>query len=260
MDRYRDGKQRSGALTHEVRIKFLGVWETVGAMGVPTNRMVGALGWWAGVALGRFRLAFRWIPGRWTSDYLRKKFARAGRLISKRFELPRGKYAFLDATLSTQVENGYHAVAIDERRPIFDVVLWNREPNVDQHIEQVWFSGVHTEVGGGSSSEQNGAIALEWMSASARGHGLVFTKKFDDELAGLIAAYKQPVSGSPPGLWRIAGSLWRTLGASGTETESVHASAINRFCVPENDYRPPNLSAYMESNEIDCPPDGVNSE
>ncbi|MCH8116145.1 MAG: DUF2235 domain-containing protein, partial [Chloroflexi bacterium] len=255
MDRYHDGQPRSDAKTHEVRIKFLGVWDTVGAMGVQTNRFAGTLGWWAGSATGKAALAFSWIPDRWTPDYLRRKFAGAGRSVSRRFGLAKGKYAFHDATLSNQVENGYHAVGIDERRPIFDVVLWNKEPNDDQHIEQVWFSGVHTEVGGGSSNEHTSAIALEWMSARARRHGMTFTKEFDDEVNELLAAPKQPISGSPPGLWQLAGRLRRTLGSSGTGTESVHPSAISRFCDPESGYAPPNLFAYMMVNGIDCSPE-----
>ena len=255
MDRYRDGRSRSDAKTHAVRIKFLGVWDTVGAMGVQTNRIAGTLGWWTGSALGSAARAFSWIPKRWTPDYLRRKFAGTGRSVSKRLRLPKGKYAFLNATLSEQVENGYHAVAIDERRPIFDVVLWNKEPDADQHIEQVWFSGVHTEVGGGSSNEHTSAIALEWMSARARGHGMAFTKAFDDDVDKLLAAAKQPISGSPPGLWRIAGRLWRTIGSSGTQTESIHPSAISRYCDPQSKYAPPNLKSYMASNGIDCPPD-----
>ncbi len=256
MDRYRDGRLRSDAKTHEVRIKFLGVWDTVGAMGVQTNRIAGTLGWWTGSAVGKAARTFSWIPDRWTPDYLRRKFAGTGRSVSRRLGLGKGKYAFHDATLSEQVENGYHAVAIDERRPIFDVVLWNKEPNTDQHIEQVWFSGVHVEVGGGSPNENTSAIALEWMSARASGHGLAFTKDFDLEVSELLAGAAQSISGSPPGFWRLAGRLWRTLGASDTETESVHPSAISRFCDPQSKYTPPNLKTYMEANGIDCPQDG----
>ena len=255
MDRYRDSRPRSDAKTHEVRIKFLGVWDTVGAMGVPTNRIAGALGWWTGSALGRAGRAFNWIPKRWTPDYLRQKFASTGRAVSRRLGLSKRKYAFHNATLSEQVDNGYHAVGIDERRPIFDVVLWNKEPNADQHIEQVWFSGVHTEVGGGSSNEHTSAIALEWMSAKARGHGMAFTEEFDGEVKKLLAATRQPISGSPSGPWLLAGRLWRTLGASGTGTESVHPSAVSRFCDPKSGYAPPNLFAHMMSNGIECPSD-----
>ena len=255
MDRYRDGRPRSDAKTHEVRIKFLGVWDTVGAMGVQTNRIAGTLGWWTGSVIGGAARTFRWIPDRWTPDYLRRKFAGTGRSVSRKIGLGKGKYAFHDATLSDQVENGYHAVGIDERRPIFDVVLWNKGPNADQHIEQVWFSGVHTEVGGGSSNEHTSAIALEWMSARARGHGMAFTKEFDDEVDKLLAAPTQPISGSPLGLWRIAGRLWRAIGLSGTQTESIHPSAVSRYCDPQSEYAPPNLAAYMDSNGIDCPPD-----
>ena len=215
MDLYRDQEPRSTAKTHEVEIKFLGVWDTVGAMGIQANRITGALGYWTGYTVGRAGRALRITPKSWTPDLLRRKFASAGRSISGRLGLNRGRYSFHDATLSERVKNGYHAVAIDERRPIFEVVLWNKEPAPGQHIEQVWFSGVHTEVGDGSPNVNASAEALKWMSDRAGERGLTFTDEFEKEVSGLLGSKQKPISRSPSGPWRLAGRLRRTLGASG---------------------------------------------
>ena len=66
------------------------------------------------------------------------------------------KYGFLDTTLHPNVKNAYHCLAIDEHRAQFPATLWTlpnppvpgQTPN--QVLEQVWFTGCHGEVGGGT--------------------------------------------------------------------------------------------------------------
>lgn len=81
-----------------------------------------------------------------------------------------------------------HAMAIDERRRMFRVARW--KPNQifkylpyidDEHGEpqiskQVWFAGVHSDVGGGYAECESGAakFPLQWMVDEARDCGLVF--------------------------------------------------------------------------------------
>ena len=71
---------------------------------------------------------------------------------------------------------GRHAVSIDERRCFFLSNLWGspyerseREYRVDQDIKQVWFAGVHSDVGGSYSEQESGLskITLEWMLTEA---------------------------------------------------------------------------------------------
>lgn len=71
---------------------------------------------------------------------------------------------FFDQKLTSGVTYGYHAVSIDERRPKFPVSLWNeKQAEPDQTIEQVWFAGVHSDVGGGYARKGLSDIALKWM-------------------------------------------------------------------------------------------------
>ncbi|GMV27479.1 MAG: hypothetical protein AMXMBFR58_35100 [Phycisphaerae bacterium] len=74
-----------------------------------------------------------------------------------------------------------HAVAIDERRAFFRTNLFSfggkdstgrntvADAPPDQDLKQVWFAGVHSDVGGGYSDETGGLskIALEWMIREA---------------------------------------------------------------------------------------------
>lgn len=116
------------------RIQFLGVFDTVGSLGIP-----GGLG---------------------------KIFAR--------------KYQFHNTELSGYVDVARHAVAIDENRPEFAPALWTAVPNpIPGHptsIEQRWFVGAHSDVGGGGKRSRGhaplSALAREWIADEARQAGL----------------------------------------------------------------------------------------
>jgi len=62
------------------------------------------------------------------------------------------------------VKNVRHAIAIDERRAFYRQNLWGKGRK-GQSVKQVWFSGVHADVGGGYPKNETGPslIALEWM-------------------------------------------------------------------------------------------------
>jgi Uncharacterized alpha/beta hydrolase domain (DUF2235) len=68
---------------------------------------------------------------------------------------------------------GRHAVSIDERRCFFRQNLWGA-PFEGQDIRQVWFSGVHSDVGGSYPEKESGLskITLEWMLVEAAAAGL----------------------------------------------------------------------------------------
>jgi uncharacterized protein (DUF2235 family) len=65
---------------------------------------------------------------------------------------------------------GRHAISIDERRCFYRQNLWSA-PLAWQDIRQVWFAGVHSDVGGGYPERENGLarITLDWMLDEAVG-------------------------------------------------------------------------------------------
>jgi uncharacterized protein (DUF2235 family) len=91
------------------------------------------------------------------------------------------KYGFLDTALHPNVQNAYHAVSIDERRMQFEPTLWTNpdgsERVNDAHVEQVWFPGVHCDVGGSYAPSNLSDIPLSWMIRRAMQCGLTFTQK-----------------------------------------------------------------------------------
>jgi len=90
------------------------------------------------------------------------------------------RHAFHDTSLNPKVAYGRHALSIDENREVFEPVLWE-ETGQDQasgRIKQVWFPGVHSDVGGGYREAGLSDLALAWMidEALAIEHPLVVDK------------------------------------------------------------------------------------
>ncbi len=103
----------------DVRIKCLGVFDTVGARGIPTE-----------------------LTRNWN----------------------RRKYGFHDVTLGSNVDYAFHALAIDEKRGPFGASVWQYPLHKNNlGVEQVWFPGVHANIGGGYPDTSISDLSLQWM-------------------------------------------------------------------------------------------------
>ena len=114
--------------SREVAITFIGVWDTVGALGIPTRG-----------PLGRFTAR---------------------------------RHKFHDVELSGIVKHACHVLAIYERRGPFRASLWQAKPKLGQTVEQVWFSGVHSDVGAASGDPSLSDAPYQWIKARASSAGL----------------------------------------------------------------------------------------
>jgi Uncharacterized alpha/beta hydrolase domain (DUF2235) len=84
-------------------------------------------------------------------------------------------FKFPDRTLNVSVGHACHALALDEQRESFAPVLWNElKTERPERIEQIWFSGVHSNVGGGYPRQGMSLVALDWIMTRAEQHGLRF--------------------------------------------------------------------------------------
>lgn len=114
------------------------------------------------------------------------------------------------------IEIARHAVSIDERRTFFRPNLWrpaerNRQSG-PKDLRQVWFPGVHCDVGGGYPEAQSGLskIALEWMIREAEHAGLLLDERRVNRVLGRAGGgYVQPCPNGPmhqslEGAWRLA--------------------------------------------------------
>jgi hypothetical protein len=64
-----------------------------------------------------------------------------------------------------------HALAIDEHRPDFKPTLWSPNSN-QQRIEQRWFAGSHSDIGGGRAESGLSAFSYQWMVSELTKLGL----------------------------------------------------------------------------------------
>jgi len=86
---------------------------------------------------------------------------------------------------------GRHAVSIDEHRAFFRSHLWRMPespgaPAAPKDLKQVWFAGVHCDVGGGYPESESALskIALEWMIQEAKASGLRVNATKESEVLG----------------------------------------------------------------------------
>lgn len=91
------------------------------------------------------------------------------------------KSDYHDGEVAPRVTHVRHAMAIDERRLNFNVLHYQATAGKD--VEQVWFAGVHGDVGGIYADDRRlGDITLNWMGSHARELGLGLSPKPDDPL------------------------------------------------------------------------------
>jgi uncharacterized protein (DUF2235 family) len=80
-----------------------------------------------------------------------------------------------DRVLNPKVGIARHALALDEERDTFHPLLWDEYAEADtERIKQVWFAGVHCDVGGGYPDDGLSYQPLDWMMDEAAAAGLRF--------------------------------------------------------------------------------------
>lgn len=87
------------------------------------------------------------------------------------------------STVPNNVQTCRHAIALDERREAFGVTLLDSSDSVD--LAELWFKGVHSDVGGGNGNVKRSNIALNWMldEAAKIGVEISSTKRAKDKYA-----------------------------------------------------------------------------
>jgi uncharacterized protein (DUF2235 family) len=104
-------------------------------------------------------------------------------------------YGFLDTKLHPDVKNAYQCLALDEKRAQFPATLWTPPPAAGQTLEQVWFSGCHSDVGGGTP-QAGGVdagtrlcdITMAWMVSKAQALGVTIDPAIAAQYAALLPA------------------------------------------------------------------------
>ncbi len=188
--------RRKYSVASDIRVRFIGVWDTVGSLGIPI-RMLGFLN---------------------------------------------ERHLFHDNKIGPNVDCARHALAIDELRDDFRPTIWKQRRGMD--LKQVWFPGVHSDVGGGYRPGRGGKtladIPLKWILGEARKNGLeveshLFSKLKPDPLADQHEEYE--------GFFKVLGKHERPI-ARGTY---LHSSVRERY-EGMSSYRPPKLVAHVRTH------------
>ena len=108
--------------------------------------------------------------------------------------IKQSEYGFLDTSLHPSVKNAFQCLALDEKRMQFPATLWDGPAATGQTIEQVWFSGCHGDVGGGTApggTMDAGTrlcdVTMGWMVSRAQQCGLTFVDGTTEQFATLPA-------------------------------------------------------------------------
>jgi uncharacterized protein (DUF2235 family) len=128
-------------------VKFIGVWDTVDAYGLPVSSLKKGID------------KFLW------------------------------PLALEDVELHPSIEKACHALAIDDKRAAFRPLLWNESCELfdsthtdGERLTQMWFSGVHANIGGGYPDDNLSFIPLIWMIDEAQKKGLRFQPLVLDQI------------------------------------------------------------------------------
>lgn len=137
------------------------------------------------------------------------------------------------------VETVRHAVSIDERRCFFRQHLWKAEPSKTD-LKEVWFAGVHSDIGGGYSPEeaQLALITYRWMLGEAVAAGLrVDVKRCRKQMASVKGISADPVADMHDSLtlpWKVAEWLPRRVWNGRSSQRSWQIGAMPPFGTPRS--------------------------
>ena len=198
LDEYRATWCRPG----QPRITFVGVWDTVDAVGLPFH-------------------------------------------ISNVINFAIYRFKFPDPFLGLHVDHACQAFALDDARAEFAPVPWRPRDAADlERFEQVWFSGSHSNVGGGYPKQGMSLVTLDWMLERASRYGLRILPR-DLEFYQEHANVDDKLYDSRAGLGMFY--RWKPRDMPGICAEFhmppvLHLSALERVAHGTDDYAPGNLA------------------
>ena len=158
------------------------------------------------------------------------------------------RFKFENQDLAENVARGCHALSIDDERKTFHPLLWNENEETQSTIEQVWFAGVHANVGGGYPKHGMSLVTLDWMLHKAGETDLLFNthdhenftehQNVNDKLYDSRAGVKSIYRYTP----RNIGPLCARHGV----TPRIHLSAFQRIAQSTEGYAPGNVPNTLE--------------
>jgi len=220
-----------------VPVKLMGMFDTVGSLGIPN-----------------------------LLDPLRKRASNKNRNSSffARNRMP-------NADLPTNIDKACHALAVDEFRPHFAPTLWENIPELRDcdgnlqvpasDVEQRWFVGAHSNIGGGYPDNLLSNKPLKWIYNHAKANGLALTEfrgpyrevHLDEPISDSFASFRP--------LYQLVGQRQyfrpihsdaeanQTISSANRHSISLDKSVLKRISI-DTEYRPTNVMC-LSSEYID---------
>lgn len=205
--RYEEVEKRSG-----IQIRFLGLWDTVEAYGMPIEELKRGIDW------------VLW------------------------------PMMFGNTTLSPCAKRACHALSLDDERQTFHPLLWDEEAEAKMveegkvqagRITQIWFAGVHSNLGGGYPEDQLSLLSLYWMMVEAQANDLVLEKNAIESVEAAQSPYAR-IYDSRAGAWAFYRYSPRRIPIGHLNSDKpilpiVHGSVVLRMAFGSDAYAPISL-------------------
>jgi hypothetical protein len=166
------------------------------------------------------------------------------------------KAEMANTDLSPDIKYAFQALSIDETRMVYQPLLWYLpEAKDDQELLQVWFSGVHKDIGGGAHDPRLSNITLAWMVYQCTKHNQLsfdldyfYPEPFPSNFDSLpLTAWATSQGSNAPSfnLWRAFEMLLggksnrkpkryyndrKTTDGGKVTNEYIHESIADRYC------------------------------
>ncbi|KAJ8595919.1 hypothetical protein M405DRAFT_929205 [Rhizopogon salebrosus TDB-379] len=182
------GKRRADSDDDSFSIKCVGVFDTVGSVGLPEE-------------------------------------------LTHKSPSAKSIFGFPNNELGEHIERAYHALAIDENRLDFDCCKFEQTDGGRQKgqiLKQCWFSGTHSDIGGGWKEHDLSDITLAWMAANI-GDILSIDVPYIASLPRPVAHWgEQPPHNSRTGIFRFSEEDARELPTTtdNKTCETIHPSLL----------------------------------
>ena len=209
----------------DVTIRFVGVWDTVGSLGIP-----GVASWFP---FSRSHYAFHDTDLSKIVQYAYQALA----LDEHRSDFEPTKWTRPDAT----------------RQPGESASAWKPE---QIEVEQRWFVGAHSDIGGGEQTDGAGhkpdtlpEITLAWMQAKAKGAGLAFSQDYVPSAGAELDVPNDSYGGFMGGIYRVFKQPFQRVIGGGIN-ETVDSSVWLKWYA-QSEYRPQSVETAMLADRIE---------
>jgi uncharacterized protein (DUF2235 family) len=157
-------------------IHFLGLWDTVDAYGGPIEEITRAIDYW-------------YWPLSMPDRFMNAKVHRACHALALEDERDAFRPVVWDERYVRRADDKLHDINSDWTPDVSDQWRAKLKPIDDKRLSQVWFVGVHSDVGGGYPQDGLSYVTLDWMLDRAQPFGLLLDQFQHDQIKSLVNPY-----------------------------------------------------------------------